>query len=266
MQRMTAAPDELALLRGRAYGPNADIHDDPRALARLRHLEDEERRAASHADAPVEVSDEEEDGTGPNAPTAAAPAAADVAADTTAPRRPPRRIPRAWLLAWAASVLVVAVSVGALVFSLASIRPVSEVTGATQVATLDQPLDTTGLDWFPEWFGPQSEVVSYEYLGLVVMRLPAGMYASEVECINVAIISRFTNNGSSVGYDGPTYYGCGAGPFPPTAPMVVDERAPDELRARFPDGTALSFVFDGERVGVFMGEPTPTPTPTPAPA
>ncbi|WP_251454564.1 hypothetical protein [Microbacterium sp. Marseille-Q6648] len=38
--------DELRMLRARAYGPNADIHDDEAALARLHELEDEARLMA----------------------------------------------------------------------------------------------------------------------------------------------------------------------------------------------------------------------------
>lgn len=42
---------ELAALRARAYGPDADIHDDPDALRRLTALEDEARGAADSASA-----------------------------------------------------------------------------------------------------------------------------------------------------------------------------------------------------------------------
>ena len=38
---MTSPEDELATLRERAYGPGADILDDPDALARLHELEAE---------------------------------------------------------------------------------------------------------------------------------------------------------------------------------------------------------------------------------
>jgi len=44
--------DELGRLRRRAYGPDPDIADDPRALARLAELEEALRRRATAA-APV---------------------------------------------------------------------------------------------------------------------------------------------------------------------------------------------------------------------
>ena len=73
----------------------------------------------------------------------------------------------------------------------------------------------------------------------------------------------FTRDGESVSYSGRSANGCGAGPFPASAQFIVGGQSPDELRARYPDGTALSFVLDGDVVGVFMAPPA-TPTPRPA--
>ena len=47
------------------------------------------------------------------------------------------------------------------------------------------------------------------------------------------------------------YGGCGAGIFPATVEFVVAEGMPDAFVERFPIGTSVQFVFDGENVGVF---------------
>ena len=57
--------------------------------------------------------------------------------------------------------------------------------------------------------------------------------------------------------------GCAAGPFPATASREVELDSPGELRADFPVGTALQFVWDGTAVAVFAADP---PAPTSAPA
>ena len=50
MQRMTSPEDELAALLERAYGPGADILDDPDALARLHELEAEAKPVVADTD------------------------------------------------------------------------------------------------------------------------------------------------------------------------------------------------------------------------
>jgi hypothetical protein len=80
---------ELDALRGRAYGPDADIADDPQAIARLTELEDRVRPArtwqtdisslGSWADAAAEPV--------PASAPAGAPAAMPPAAVLTAPTR-----------------------------------------------------------------------------------------------------------------------------------------------------------------------------------
>ena len=79
----------------------------------------------------------------------------------------------------------------------------------------------------------------------------------------VGDITNFTRDGDSISYEGRTYTGCGAGPFRAAVQFVVDDQSPAELRAHYPDGTALSFVLDGDVVGVFMAAPS-SPTPRPA--
>ena len=263
---MTSPEDELAALRERAYGPGADIHDDPDALARLYALEAEAKPVVADAQPVVaDVQSDVADAQPGAAVTASAPAdaPAEPAEPKTAPPHAARPIPRGWLIAWAASIALVGVITGAIVFSVASIRPVSPVTGAVQVATLDEPTTDESIDWLPQWFGSRSRAIAFEYLGLVAVRVPQGFYDDDQPCLMVGDITNFTRDGDSISYEGRTYTGCGAGPFPATVQFVVDDQSPAELRAHYPDGTALSFVLDGDVVGVFMAAPS-SPTPRPA--
>ena len=154
MQSMDAATrEEFATLRRRAYGPNPDIADDPAALARLRELEQRQGRGSA-AEQSARMAEAERlfgppvprpESAVPETPAPAGDAAAVGVAEPhgagqhyrSSPTPPP--IGRALLIGWAASIVVVAIVVGALVFALASLRPVSAVTGARQVASLDQP-------------------------------------------------------------------------------------------------------------------------------
>lgn len=259
---MTSPEDELAALRERAYGPGADILDDPDALARLHELEAEAKPVVADTDTDAAANAHAEPDASATA-SAPADAPAEPAEPKTAPPHAARPIPRGWLIAWAASIALVGVITGAIVFSVASIRPVSPVTGAVQVATLDEPTTDESIDWLPQWFGSRSRAIAFEYLGLVAVRVPQGFYDDDQPCLMVGDITNFTRDGDSISYEGRTYTGCGAGPFPATVQFVVDDQSPAELRAHYPDGTALSFVLDGDVVGVFMAAPS-SPTPRPA--
>ena len=73
---MSAGLDrELAHLRARAYGPDADIHADPPALARLREIEQQQRPPARGADDPMT----------PNADDRASPTASPAFPRTASP-------------------------------------------------------------------------------------------------------------------------------------------------------------------------------------
>lgn len=256
---------ELAALRARAYGPRADIDGDPVAIARLRELETAARIAAEPTQSVREAAPSEDDSdTADDAADAAADdtaanAGADdvdalrlLVADSTgvAGPRAPRPVRVGWVIAWAASVLVVALTVGGMVFALASIRPVSPVTGATQVASLDDPVPTDDTVWVQRWFGGASgEIVAFDYLGLVVIQTPSLYYSTGQECLVVAPRDGFNEENDS--FEGAMYTGCRAGSFPAAVQFVVNESAPQEVRDLFADGTGLSFVLDGDVVGVF---------------
>lgn len=273
---------ELAALRVRAYGPRADIDADPAACARLQELEDALRATHAVHAAPTAIRSDAE--ASPAAPAlradsvlgagteAGAEATADDALaifqeptpeDSTGPvtsRQKPRPKPvaRGWLIGWAASVLVVALVVGALVFTLASITPVSAATGARQVAALDTEIDA------PEWLSTSFGIgdgVFYRYRGLIVGRSAVGWYSFQgSECLLAVAEDAYVASDQSL--RGNIYTGCAAGAFPATLQFVVDESSPDELSAQFADGAALQFVLVDDVIGVFTDDgvsATPAP-------
>ncbi|WP_109208612.1 MULTISPECIES: hypothetical protein [Microbacterium] len=321
MSTPTDSPlDELRALRERAYGRDADIHDDPAALARLHELEAltaaskiDATGASPAGEAPVEraaggarrssiaaaapsarpepvagdarpigpaagrradaapaaLSDPRGlDGSSYGDPAAAAggggaPAtasgdasprveepgtAADKAGTEAEPEAPEpakrwwrRRIP----MLWAAVAVVGALFVGVgLTLAVQGLQ-------AGRVAVLHQDPDGA---WPDDFFGPRPAEgrVFEEFHGLSVLVFPQVMGpAGSQTCVYVVT----DTNGFGTG-------NCGAGSFPPVANMVVAADAPEALLERFPEGTALQFVVDGEQVLIYAREPgivQPTP-------
>lgn len=197
----------------------------------------------------------------PPATTSDAEGASATAAVPATPRRGLRPVRPAWIVLWAASILVVALIVGGTVFGLASIRPVSPVTGAVQVDMLNEPTDPSVLKF---WVGDDvDDVVAYEFEGLVVARLPTDMFGQSGggPCFIVADASGIDEDEQS--FSGRSYFDCGAGGFPATVQFLIEDAAPAALRKRFPAGTALQFILRDEGVGVFVDEaPSPSPDPT----
>lgn len=269
MQSMDAATrEEFATLRRRAYGPDADIDDDPAALARLRELESREDRSLSPAQAARAEEAERLFGPRPLRSEVAVPSVPSASETVVVPvesplvemaarlARTPPPIGRGLLIGWAASIVLVAIVVGALVFGLASLRPVSPVTGARQVASLDQPV--TDLEVGDAMTFLHQAAGLYRYSGLVVAVFDRGVMDPDQICLLVG-------SEASVAGDGELRFatGCTAGSFFPTANILVKTNSPDELTAAFPVGTSLQFVWDGTAVGVFAADPPP---PTNAPA
>ncbi|HKP07121.1 MAG TPA: hypothetical protein VJU58_07695 [Microbacterium sp.] len=296
--------DELAALRERAYGRDADILDDPVALARLNELEEQAAASAASAAARTPVStngspsfgaaddgaegaergdppalmlprseetdaatatatdtivpDRDRNGSPGSASLGAATPdadaggtdAADSAADagddvsdpdaaTLAPTRPWwRRVPTLWAASVVAAMLIGA-GLTLLVQNLEA--------GRVDVLQVDPDAE-----WPEEiWDGETEGSLGFEsFYGLSVLSQPQvtgdGTQAA-VPCLIVF---------SGVGRN-PSYLGgsCGAGAFPAQAALVVGRQAPSELRDRFPEGTALQLVLDGEQVHVYAREP-----------
>ncbi|TGY37974.1 spermidine/putrescine ABC transporter permease [Microbacterium laevaniformans] len=270
MQSMDAATrEEFATLRRRAYGPDADIADDPAALARLRELEQRQGRGSA-AEQSARMAEAERlfgppvprpENAVPETPAPAGDAAAVGVAEPhgagqhyrSSPTPPP--IGRALLIGWAASIVVVAIVVGALVFALASLRPVSAVTGARQVASLDQP--TADVPMVLPWARNGDRGTTYSFAGLLIVVSSGENRGFEGECVTV-LKDVPDVAGSQIGNSA-----CSASPFHPAVSIHVDRGSSEELTAAFPVGTVLQFEWDGTAVGVFAADP---PAPTSAPA
>lgn len=265
-----ASRAELAALRRRAYGPDADITADPAALARLGELEvrdradDDEEHEHEHARAEADgrvVQDADDDGARLDAlllGAAAAPVDGEVSGhdDARPVRTRPRPVPARWIVAWAASIVLVGVVVGAVVFGLASVPPVATAAGR-QIATLTERVDAP-----PEiasWV-PGGVETGYRFEGLIIVPTPIGVgpFGFGSDCLLVAPADGFQSDGS---VRGETFWSCRAGGFPASVQFVVSSSSPEALRARFALGTALMFVLDGDRVGVFTDlSPSPSPS------
>jgi hypothetical protein len=160
---------------------------------------------------------------------------------------PTPRIGRALLIGWAASIVVVAIVVGALVFGLASLRPVSAVTGARQVASLDEP--TTD----PPTAMPWSANGRPAYASRARHRRPPTSARRSGE--------RHRAPGSRTPRIADRHQRLRAGPSTRLSP-AVDRDSPEELRLPSPSARRSS-SWDGTAVAVFAADP---PAPTSAPA
>jgi hypothetical protein len=248
--------DELRMLRARAYGPSADIHTDPEALARLAELERATQPIATPAAEPAVAADTASVPAGSASAASgtvagldiAPPPAEDEPASRPDVRRKPAWAPRWSMILWPVSV-VAALALGAVTTS-AAMPLVSRGGGSAQVAVL---LPDPTFDWPEGFFGPPSEgAVGYEvFFGLRALTTSGERFLPNGAdiCMLLTPTANIPSDGSVE--SGPTYYGCGAGAFPATVVLTIDEELPLELRSRFPVGSALQFVFDGERVGVF---------------
>ncbi|HKP07781.1 MAG TPA: hypothetical protein VJU58_11070 [Microbacterium sp.] len=265
-----ATLDELRTLRARAYGPSADIEDDPAALQRLHELE--ARRAQPAATLPEEpaVADAAEmtpstagqppqpdvllsDGGGEALISEATSEDEDAPAAGVGRRRKARRRPSSGLVAlWVLSVLGAAALAAGLTFSLTTVSPVSAASGVPQIDTLEP-------DPFIElpagWFGAGPSSLAFEYYGLTLFETPGGYGGVGTDCFSVVPTEQLPEPGADVNnwsMSGMYYTGCRVGAFPSTVEFILDSAAPQQLRDRFPSGTAVQFVFDGDRIGVFL--------------
>lgn len=250
---------ELRRLRARAYGPDADIVGDPAAVARLAELEGLEREErlpeppaapapvatppASRLESVASISDDDptdesdDDGDG----------------DAERERRPLVRSRRS-LWAWAISLAAVTALASAATALSLNVVPVPSSVGAPQVGTLEPDPDAeppsifgqrTGADRaFRDFYGVTA-FVGFAQVDATENRSPC------VYLLPTAEVSRGEAQGISGDF---VYGGCGAGIFPATVEFVVAEGMPDAFVERFPIGTSVQFVFDGENVGVYADQ------------
>jgi hypothetical protein len=293
MSTPTDSPqDELRALRARAYGPDADISDDPIALARLVELEDRERAAdAAVREASSPVVDEPMDAADPGLrsgpehapPFAPAPVAPAVAAmpgagetlDATASPvdgSPGGGIPdpdptpdaataaasatatrRPW---WRRARVLWAASVVAALLAGAGLALWLQSVDSGHVAVLHPEPDAA---WPTELWGSPTEgsrtFTPFHGMSVLVQLQDSGVEGQDrVPCLTV-----FSAVKGTINYGGGA---CGAGPFPASAAFVISAQSPKELREAFSEGTALQFVLVGDEVHVYAKGPgfrRPTP-------
>ncbi|WP_194410784.1 hypothetical protein [Microbacterium cremeum] len=299
----TAALEELRALRARAYGPHADIDQDPRALRRLRELEAQtsgsttrssaaaatgvtstlpagsqpQPESAARADVAVDAATA---GMAPGTGTEAAPAAGTIAVGAGTPEgegapvdgthddAPPadsassgsaagrrHRLSRRMRLLWGLSAVASAAVASGITYAVTSMAPVSVSSGAPQIATLKpSPLIEIPVGWLGA--GPSSR--AFEFYGLTLFETTHGYFGAGSDCFTAVPTEQLPEEDTdtnSWSFSGNMYAGCGVGNFPATVEIPIDSGMPEELRDRFPPGSALQFVLDGDRMGVFLDSP-----------
>ncbi|MFG6401221.1 hypothetical protein [Microbacterium sp. P04] len=226
----TRGDDELRMLRARAYGPDAGILSDADAQ-RLSQLESQGFIASVTEPPPTDV------------------------AVPVSPPEAPRATRRRWLVPalWAGSLVATAVVAITITAAVTPPAPPPAETGATPVTRLSE--DVT---WdVPRFFGSDGSLNVKGYQDFYGLRVILGTYgerreSSQVdECLSVieamdAVTATVDN------FSGNIYSGCAADAFPARVAFNVTVELPRELRAEFPEGSALEFVFDRASGDVFV--------------
>jgi hypothetical protein len=260
MQGMDAeARSELARLRARAYGPDADLPEDALAWARLQELEELDRRRRAESASPIVGQGAPRsavDGTAADADASGVDTRSDGDADGAEepPVRPPLvgRPRTLWL--WAGSLAAVAAVSSAASIAATTFVPVPRTAGVAQVDTLriDPAVDTTALG---SWGFNAPDVVGYtDFHGITAYAgsTQVGADGARADCLLLVDTAEIPEMGEGgLSQSGFRSGGCGAGAFPATVEFVVTPTFPETFRERFPVGSSVQFVRDGERVGVF---------------
>lgn len=249
--------DELRALRERAYGPTADIHEDPAALARLHALEEERahRDAAPPAPAGIELDTEADIEAGIDADAAPDdPLPRDTVEAEQEPTEPPdahdgptstRRLARRTVWLWAGSI------VAALILGAAIWMATSAIV-ADRVAVLPE-VDVT--EWPTSMFGDPQEGArvfdAFEGIRVLVVPNAWGSPGADITCLFV--VRAADEDGSATNEILTT--GCGSEAFAPTASFTVTDASPAGLRDRFPAGTGIRVVVEGDEAQVFARTP-----------
>lgn len=233
------AREELRALRARAYGPGADIHEDPRARERLRELEmrvQEQARVRASAASPPAASAPAASPAAPSEPEGEPDAGREPASEEPSPEpRSPRRIATGW---WAASVIAaLVVGAGAAV----AVGAVSQGAGEGQVIASLPPepevpwprflgVETEDSTMFREFYGMSAVTTERELMGQGTDTCLVIFQADEAEMI--ASVRRYQ-------------WACGSPSFPPSVQfeVVSADSLPEQLVARFPVGSELKFTY-----------------------
>ena len=232
--------DELRALRERAYGPNADIHDDDAAFQRLRDLE------VGGLEAVTPTADR----TPVTTHGFAEPSIGEVAV-ASAPEKASHLKPR-WRLPvlWVASILIAVLATAFITATVAQRAGVGPLrVDAAQITSLgpDPAVDV------PASYGSDVQAFA-DFHGLRVLVARSEVIDGSVpddECVVVTTSAAFGRaTASSAG--GPTFSSCAADTFPATVSLRVTSDLPEELLSAYPEGSALQFVFDEARAAVVV--------------
>lgn len=284
---------ELRALRERAYGPDADIHDDPAAMQRLRELEDGERVRPAAAAAPDFDARRGRFDDAAGAPRrvdrpaipddvghAASAQTGDRSLDAGDTASDPEAVaantmpdsPDASSAAGSDAGEGVAIPVQAaappwwrrrMPLLWAGSVVVAALLGAGAALSMQTiwagqvAVLTEDADrtWPEGFFDPPPEggAMFEDFLGLTPVRVPQQM-GPDSTLSNCLYVLLAPSNGMMGA-------GCSAGTFPATAAILVTEQSPAEVLERFEPGTALQFVLDGSQVRVYAAAPAPGATP-----
>jgi len=277
---------ELRELQARAYGRGGDIHGDPHALRRLEELEaqlaraqaagvarpDDARAARAQTDAPAdaqaaaaEAEAQAEDTIEPGAWVEAGPEAADrgesgegstdattgeADAEPAESESSPTSRWRRWMpWLWIGSVLVAAGLAATWNLASAAFTLIAGDTNTRQIEVI--PVDSSFEGWSA--IGPPEGQTGFtEFYGMTLVATDSGWFGGgpDEACL---IVGRTSDvNSGTENISGPLFSGCSAGPFHATVQFVVTPEFPAEFLERFPEGEALQFVLNGDRVAVFV--------------
>ena len=230
--------DELAVLRARVYGPDADL--DPAAIRRLQELEDARRppQQSEAVEVPEPIAAPHVPEPGPELEPAREPLARTLASHL-------RGIRRSTVLILVAVVAFVAL----VVTSLTLVQRVQSdplQVGARQVARLG----VDGSFRLPDIFrggvnGDISTQGFQPFLGLRTVVTASGFFGSDSDspCIAVYPEANIVDPESD-SFSGPLIGGCAIGGFAAIAQFSSDLRGfPDELSEAYPD-YGFQFVYD----------------------
>lgn len=240
---------ELRSLQARAYGPASDIHDDPDALRRLEELQ---ARAASidataPAADPVAAVEEEPQETPPSIDPIVETAEVGPAEASIQTHRFRNWTPWVWL---GSLIGVAAVAVLWTFFTMVVVlTPIDRGPGTDRIALLEVDPDFAT----PGFFGdPEFEATGFrDFYGVTLLASDGSWFgvSSEESCLWLIRTEDVKPGSDSL--NGPIFNDCSAGAFPATIEVVLTPEMPQEIRDKFAEGTALQFILDGDRVGVF---------------
>ncbi|QAY58979.1 hypothetical protein ET475_02525 [Microbacterium protaetiae] len=274
--------EELRMLRARAYGPSADIRTDPAAQRRLNQLEAAARSAPPAVVSATPLGGAASGRPGPppplppglSTPTPArgttTPArlaeptvtvAGGAAAASSGPSARQRRTapaagpaPRRWFLSrgfawlWLASLVAVGAVAAGVAFAAFWVAPVMRHVDAQQIATLSPDPDFPWIDALQSAAGDDS--VGFTFHGLSLVQADTNLFGLG-SAGSPCLVAYPTASATDDSISGPFFSGCAAGAFPATVQLTADTTMPAELLDAVGEGTALQFVLDGDRVGVF---------------